>query len=431
MSPAERQSDPTIQPRALSVMEQRMAALQAIQPSADIGARAFRLEGPMDAERLIRSIDAVTEPLLMLRSRIVQREGAWVRLLDGPAPKAQLIDAPELSDDAIRAEFWRRAAEPFALQAGDLLRSVILRRSETEHFLLWNAYHGMFDGYSFVALLQMVLGAYREPVAEPRAPMQPHLDYEEFIAFEQAFLRTPAGQAATRFWTEKLGEFEVELPSESPSAFANLEAGVLERNLTGEECARLGKAAERFGTHPAVVLLAAYQTALNRRPPTLVSTTFSLRWKKTHRGLLGPMFRCGLLRSADPGEPREARLVFLDREWRRSLRRAYAADTIGPHGSVGQSLDPARVGLFNYFGVAEEVGDQFALGVSRGRVPLSETVTLEAFGLGRRKIPYGTMLSALDQGDSMNVCLIHQLERVPVAQAEAMFSDFLEELLQG
>src|SRR5215218_8308489 len=138
----------------LSFAQQRLWVLDRLEPGATGYNMSFarRLRGPIDVPALERALAELVRRYETLRTRIGQRDGEPVQVVEpftGWALPVTDRPAHATADDAdFRALATDEANRPFDLGAGPLFRATLVRTSEDDHLLLWTIHHIVSDGWS-------------------------------------------------------------------------------------------------------------------------------------------------------------------------------------------------------------------------------------------------------------------------------------------
>lgn len=218
---------------------------------------ALRLTGPLDRERLARSVARCVAEHPALRSTVIELDGRPHLLARAPAAALRLLDMPSGAEEpAVRLRLLDEARRPFALQGGPLFRAVLLCLSDDAHVLLLVAHHLVIDGWSLGILLGDIAAAWRDDTAAPRtAPA---------VAYYQAFgTRAPAPTASDlAAWRGMLaGERErLVLPNDRETEATTS----ISLALPGEQIARVDAACRSLGLTRFPVLAAAVALVVGR-----------------------------------------------------------------------------------------------------------------------------------------------------------------------
>ncbi|MFE9561567.1 amino acid adenylation domain-containing protein [Streptomyces sp. NPDC006487] len=234
-------------------------------------APARRLRGPFDRAALDAALtDLVARhESLRMTFRTTEAGTAEVRVAD-PAPfAAQHLDAVADPDPQARAasELGALIAEPFDLQAGPLLRALVVRIAEDDHVLALVMHHIICDGWS-IDLLNRELDllyahhAHGAPAELPALPVQ----FGDYAAWQRDRLESGQLAASREHWrTELDGVPALELPSDRPRPPVFTFGGAAtEFHWSSELSRRIAELARSYGASTYMVLMAAFQALLGR-----------------------------------------------------------------------------------------------------------------------------------------------------------------------
>ncbi|WCN79542.1 non-ribosomal peptide synthetase [Micromonospora sp. LH3U1] len=161
--------------------------------------------------------------------------------LDLPVVDLSVVDADERERQAqeVIRQWW---AEPFDLESGPLLRTMLVVLSETEQILAFGAHHAVFDGYSiglfgrdFLQICQAL--ADDVPAGLPELPVQ----YADYAAWQRHWLDEDWLTFHLDYWREQLSDApeQLSLPTDFPRPEVQRYQGAflrrqLSADLTGE-----------------------------------------------------------------------------------------------------------------------------------------------------------------------------------------------------
>lgn len=277
--------------------ERGMALIMAASPrdeklrSWEI-AQALEIRPALDLERLARAFQHVIHlhPRLRAVYRVADGEVAG-RLLPAAAFKLLTWDTASLPNAGFMAQLQARADLPWDIGRGPLIELTAIARPRQRMVLLLRVCHLIVDGWSVELLLRdMMMHYLGMPALAQQAP-----PFEEFVAWEERFLASPAGRDQRAFWRRKLANMgpRLELPYDRPPTSPIIAASgdehfVLDRALT----AQINALARRTGTSVFAVLLAAFQTLLSGlagRADIVIATTTSRRARAEFANVVGFM----------------------------------------------------------------------------------------------------------------------------------------------
>ena len=238
-------------------------------PAYNIAVR-FRLSGPLDRESFQRAVDAMIGRHEILRTRIVESDGAPAQVVashlhlpvgfqdisglpsDQRAPHSDLLAS-------------REASARFDLEKGPLLRVNLLRLGENEHILLVTIHHIIADGWSIGIIAEELGALYRAEIEAEESSLEPlPLQYGDFAVWQRAWLESRDFQKHLRYWEEKLAKLPIlEIPTDHPrpplqTSNGYIESILLPRSLTD----RLDSISRREEATLYMVTLAALKILL-------------------------------------------------------------------------------------------------------------------------------------------------------------------------
>ncbi|HVR07737.1 MAG TPA: condensation domain-containing protein, partial [Thermoanaerobaculia bacterium] len=244
------------------------AASIAAPPAApaEAGANRRRLDLPALGRALARL--AVRHPVL--RTTVAVREdGEPVQRLD-PALEPKLLrrDARGRGAAAVRRLLEDEAVRPFDLEAGPLLRLVVIDLDGGAQALLLVIHHLIADFWSLAVLVRELGVLYQGECSGSTPPLgAPERGHADFVRRQQLRLAGPAGESLERAWRERLaGEPPpLDLPTDrARRPHGSFAGAILGRRAGRELAAAVRQLAARHETTPFVVLFAALSALLHR-----------------------------------------------------------------------------------------------------------------------------------------------------------------------
>lgn len=299
----------------LTPAQRRLWALGQLRPGDPFFSIPFAvtIEGPLDDDALRRALDALVRRHDALRVRIVRdADGEPVQEIGAPAPVAlDRIDATR-EEAAARADAFART--PFDLDGGPLLRTELLRLSETRHQLLVGVHHIVFDGASldlFTTELVALYGAFADGLADPLP--RPAVGYGEFLAARTA-LDEEAGPERLAYWTQRLAGAPalLELPLAGPRPARAGHDGARVTTVVPEAVVEpLRRLARTKRASLFMVLKAAVDVVLSQYGGTDVLTGMAVSGRDTTEsaGVIGYLTRPVVLRGELADDPEFTDLI--------------------------------------------------------------------------------------------------------------------------
>ncbi|MGC4808260.1 amino acid adenylation domain-containing protein [Micromonospora sp. DT233] len=297
---------------------------------------AWRLTGPLDADRLAAAFDALVDRHEALRTRFTLVDGVVLADLDPGWPGLDRRAAASTAD--AERELAAEARRPFDLTTGPLLRAVLWRVADGGHLLLVAMHHTVSDGWS-TALLVRELQARYAGVGPPRPPVR----YADFAAWQRDRLTADRLAGELTHWRARLADLPtLELPTDRPRPAVRTGAGgTVEFTVDAELAADLERLSRAHGATLFMTLLAAYQVLLGRfsgQADFAVGTPVAGRGRPEVRDVVGFFLNTLVLRADLRGEPSAAELIGRVRD---DALAAYEHQEL-PFGRLVEELRPDR-----------------------------------------------------------------------------------------
>ncbi|MGW4749544.1 amino acid adenylation domain-containing protein [Streptomyces sp. NPDC004290] len=234
-------------------------------------APARRLRGPLDRAALDAALTDVVarHESLRMTFRTTEAGTAEVAIAE-PAPfTAQHLDATADPDPRARAtaELGALIARPFDLQAGPLLRALVVRIAEDDHVLALVMHHIICDGWSIDLLHREIDTRYAHHAHGTPGELPPlDVQFGDYAAWQRERLESGRLAASRAYWRGELdGVPALELPSDRPRpALLTFDGAATEFRWSAALFRRIGEMARAHGASPYMVLMAAYQALLGR-----------------------------------------------------------------------------------------------------------------------------------------------------------------------
>ncbi|MBK4215974.1 amino acid adenylation domain-containing protein [Paracoccus caeni] len=255
---------------ALSPAQARLWLVETIDPAAGHHIPfAIEATGALDVAAMTTALTRIMDRHVVLRLRIVQREGTvWQQTAAPSAPPVHHIDARGLADTDIAALIADEAARPFDLADQPPLRVSVLDCGDDRRLLLFTLHHIAADGSSVEILMAEFAAFYREAVTGlrstlPDLPIQ-YGDYADWLNGEEGSARH---LAQMRFWREQLGEDlpVTRLSGDFPRPPVQDHRGALHPlTIPADLTTRLRQLGASHGASLFAVLLAAFNLLVHR-----------------------------------------------------------------------------------------------------------------------------------------------------------------------
>ncbi len=288
----------------LSFSQERLWFLDQMEPGRawyNLPA-AVRLTGRLDVPSLARSLGEIVRRHEALRTRLPQRGGRPVQVVQPAPPRGAiglpLVDlaglAPELRGRLAGAASGAEAARLFDLETGPLIRSLLLRLAPEEHVLVVTMHHVVSDGWSvgvYLRELAALYGAFREgrPSPLPELPVQ----YPDFAAWQRKWLSGSLLAHRLEHWRVRLAGAPdlLELPTDRPRPPVQSQRGAqLAFQVAPEPTVLLRELARSERATLFMALLAAFDALLHRvsgSDDLVVGSPIAGRVRPEIEGLIG------------------------------------------------------------------------------------------------------------------------------------------------
>ncbi len=301
----------------LSFAQERLWFLQQLAPASAAYnyPASFRMRGPLDADALEKSLQALVSRHEALRTRFSELDGQPVQVIAAHLQvRLERADLRALPREELEQEAQRRAEadarHPFALHRAPLLRASLLVLGDDEHVLLLNLHHSITDGWSmdlFYAELESLYRSFSR--GRPPALPEQELQYADYAVWQREWAETPALEEQLAWWKQQLTGVPplLELPTDRPRPAVQDFRGALVPFRLGKETTKALRAlATRERVTPTMVLLAAFQALLHRytgQEQFLVGMPHANRDRPELEGVVGFFVNTLPIRADLSGEP--------------------------------------------------------------------------------------------------------------------------------
>jgi amino acid adenylation domain-containing protein len=309
-----------------------------------------RLKGGLNLAALNQTISEIVRRHESLRTIFPDRMGEPVQVILPPARVGiPLVDLSGLdeSDREAAAERLSNAehARLFALDAGPLVRLLLIRFSAQEHLLVCTLHHVISDGWSKGVLIKEMSTLYEvfgrgEPSPLPELPIQ----YADFSVWQRGRLSGDLLDRELAYWKEKLAGAPavLELHTDRPRPpLPTYKGSAVPIQLSRRVSDELKLISQRNGVTLFMMLLASFQTLLHRytsQEEIVVGTTVANRDRIEVEGLIGCFVNLLALRTDCSGDPTFEELLGRVRE---TTLKGYAHQGL-PFEKLIEELQPER-----------------------------------------------------------------------------------------
>jgi amino acid adenylation domain-containing protein len=311
----------------LSFDQERLWLENQLRPRTayHVGGRV-RLSGPLDPAALEASIRTILARHEVLRARFPTVDGRPVQVTDDMDPdwRLPIEDLAAVNDRADIA--WRlmdrQFTTPFDLASGPLIRCLLVKLSDTEHYLAITAHHIVSDVWS-VSLFSAELSQLYQAGGDPeRAGLPPlAIQYQDYAVWQRTYLEGKALKSHVDYWRDHLSGAPAALALPSAQRSPGAGGGRVRTVLSAEETAAILDLCRRNGATLFMTVLACLTTVLGRwsgQQDVVVGVSMSDRTDTATERLIGFFINTLPLRVRLAGDPtfadvlRQVRQISLD-----------------------------------------------------------------------------------------------------------------------
>ncbi len=232
---------------------------------------AYRIHGGLDIDVLTNSFQVLVKRHPILQTLVQTDEGEPFQSVSSKHPiffeEKSIIDMEEAEiEPFLRA----KVHEPFDLEKGPLMRIYLFSHSDTEHILLINLHHIIFDGSSLFVFIDDLMKIYEAEQAG-ETPVLPNVgsSYADFVKWQGHMLGSDEGKEHKEYWLRKLsGELPVlNLPADNrlgSDESRSVGREIYRTEISSELSEKLIKLAEENKIYLFTVLLSAFNVLLHR-----------------------------------------------------------------------------------------------------------------------------------------------------------------------
>ncbi len=298
-----------------SFAQRRFWTLQRLNPEESFynAPTVFRLTGPLDADILRKSLNAIVRRHESLRTTLQEIDGSLMQVV-APSGEIQMTEAA--ANPAARDEWLRQNYQlPFDLTRKPGLRVLLLKTGEDEHFLQICMHNTLYDRTSMLVFLQELSLHYAGFVSGNPAVLPAPAQYSEYVQWQESLTNSgmEERQAYWRGWFAKGEPPQWSWkPSEPAPETPSFEARLTWQRWPVDWTRKLAEFSQSCGATPLICLIAALAATLPRYTgcsDVTIGTTYSSRHHWKFETLIGPTIDVPALRIDVTGNPDFAGLV--------------------------------------------------------------------------------------------------------------------------
>jgi len=339
-------------PVPASFAQQRIWFLDQLEP----GNPAYNIPWTLKISGLVNA-DAIESSLNIIAQRHEGLRTSFSTTVDQPLQiihdavrvRLQRIDVSHLPERERDAEAVRLIGEdanrPFDLTQAPLMRAILVRVSNDQHYLLLNVHHIVSDRWSMGVLSQELANLYETAIEgkPPELPALP-LQYADYSEWQRGWLQGTVLEKQLAYWKEKLKDIPpvLELPTDRPrQATENFRGEVTYLTLPFALTDQLTQLGRKHGATLFMTLLAAFQALLSRhsgQDDIVVGTAIANRTHPDLEKVIGFFLNTLPLRIRLSGDPSFSELIARAKE---TALGAYAHQDM-PFEKLVEELKPER-----------------------------------------------------------------------------------------
>ncbi|MGC2777759.1 MAG: amino acid adenylation domain-containing protein [Bradyrhizobium sp.] len=309
-----------------------------------------RLEGPLNAAVLERSLCEIVRRHEVLRTRLEVEDGRPVQVIDPHGVfRLEHVDISGLEQDLRETEIVRIAEDevsrPFDLRRGPLFRARLVRVGDDDHVVLVTMHHVVCDGWSIALLIEEVSALY-EAYSHGRESPLPELpiQYGDYAVWQRDEAQERSLDKHVGYWKERLkaAPAALDLPTDRVRPrIPSFTGGTINVALPAVLSHRLFELARAEGVTLYMVLLAVYQLLLHRysgQDDIIVGSPTAGRSRPEFQGMIGLFVNTIVMRTDLSGDPSFRELL---KRVRAVAIGAYAHQDV-PFERLVKELNPVR-----------------------------------------------------------------------------------------
>ena len=359
----EHTGEPAIRPQSratnifpLSFAQQRLWFLARLDPDSTAYNEILtvQISGLLNVMALKQSLECLVEQHEILRTSftlLASQDTAEPKQIISPSatlalPLIDLEKATLVEQQAQSAQIVKQIArQPFDLTKNPLMRTTLIKWSDSKHLLVLSMHHMITDGWSMGIFLRQIGTFYEACSQHGRPSIEPlPIQYADFAVWQHEWLQGEILEKQLAYWKQQLAEapLMLALPTDRPRPAVQTFDGRREPvSIPPALTNALVALSQREGATLFMILLAAFQTLLYRytaQEDILVGTAIANRNRKDIEHLIGCFVNTLVMRARISGTMTFLQLLAHVRE---IALEAYAhQDT--PFEKIVEALQPER-----------------------------------------------------------------------------------------
>jgi len=391
-------------------------------------AESFRIAGPLNMPAFEWALAEVIRRHEALRTRFVWQGDEVVQRIDPPnsMPKLLVRDLTGLGEEQERQQEARRlqienAREVFRLEAGGLLRAMLLQCGTDDYRLVITVHHIATDGWGQSVLRREIGDLYHSFGRSSPLPDLP-IQYADYAVWQRSWLNETRLQEGLDYWTKQLDGVNANsgfVPNRSTKSSRFLRGAREQVRLDPALTSQLKQFCVQHGVTPFMLLLSVLKVLLYRTTgieDIAVGTVFSDRRPLETELLIGNFTNTVVLRTDLSGNPKFCDLLrkvarsTLDAQQYRDIPYQKVVERAGAHLALNRQT------FFQVMLVLENVTNE---SLQFGK---DLTVTPERIDIGAAIASF--VLSLVEDGDQLTGHVEYYLDLFNQETIRSLFASF-------
>ncbi|MBT9312775.1 non-ribosomal peptide synthetase [Leptothoe kymatousa] len=337
----------------LSFAQKRLWLLHKLDPDTTAYSmpQVFRIKGELNITALENSLSEVINRHEVLRTTFREREGQAEQIILSAEPIKLPVDdlqtLPEVErEHEAKKLISNEVKQPFDLNSQKpLLRQRLLKLATTEHILIINIHHIIFDGWSVGLFYNELFSIYTNVCKGQSSSFPlPKIQYADFSNWQNQQSTTENFKQQLDYWLQKLsGPLPLlQLPTDYPRpSQQNFQSASCKLTVSADLTSQLKSLSQRFNATLFMTLLAAFNVLLYRhtgQEDIIVGTPIAGRPQGATEKLIGLFLNSLALRADLSNSPTFEQLLEQVRE---TTLNAYAHQDV-PFEKLVAELNPER-----------------------------------------------------------------------------------------
>lgn len=308
----------------------------------------LRIAGALDRDALVWALNRLVERHETLRTTFVVVDGEPRQRIAARQPFAldeRNLEACVDADDQVQAIIAQEATRPYDVEAGPLIRGVLIRIAQDDHVLLINQHHIVSDGWSMGIIVDEVGTLYAARCRGEADPLPPlRIQYADYAAWQRSWFDEAMQQRQADYWEQTLtgAPGVLDLPGDRPRpAQQNYEGGSVDCELGAGLSRGLRELSQRHGATLFMTLMAGWAVLVARlsgQQDLVIGTPSANRNHREVESLIGFFVNMLPLRFDLSNGPTVAELIAQVKQ--RSIEAQNHQDL--PFEQVVERLNPTR-----------------------------------------------------------------------------------------